>query len=420
MKIAPLSTNDPWFSHVLTHGKAYVEVLTGVPVEATILVEQVNFVHTGADENYRPRLHLQGRLVKVEAPTVELPYAVTEIEYRADFGPLADAFYDFSSQQLAHLVAKGYFEKGFEVPDAMKGLMYVLPAQAKIVFVSPETLDEPPVVFLEVEDLNSMRVNEKISGYELAGYFPNLIAQREAERETDLEKPIGEHDMDFSTMFARTAPELDLFAGEAGHLSHEAEQTVEHQVSSEAEAAHRQTSEERLEHLYRDQVAARMIEETLLTAAPERPVESHESAGISLFDDGLLAFEMEDGFDGDLDFDDDDDDFDDDPTFEEDLERSRIEYLAQREYFAQRERENARTGLAQDTEREPMLLDGLNESDTRSDGGDTLKDRVERLQAERDTLSHQAARRAAHADSEAGVENDGAIVHERADDLELS
>lgn len=315
MKIAPLLTNDPWFPHVTQHGKAYVESLSGVPVEATILVEQVGFTHAGADEHYRPRLHLQGRLQKLEAPTVELPYGVQEMEFHSDHGPLADAFYEFTAKQLARLALKGYFESGFEIPSAMTGIEYVLPATARMMFVAPSASDEPPVLFVEVENINALMVSEMSSGYDLSAYFPDMLAALQTQRDLHAgQREAVVEGVDFTQ-------ERDLFADE--------QQVEEPQEPQEPviEAEPEQIVSDEVERVYREQIAARLeagaAEE--LTGATTRGA---SGSGVALPEDGVVAFEMDDSVDGSVLYTPDLIDFDeDDEEFEAELERSRRAHL---------------------------------------------------------------------------------------------
>jgi len=172
MKLAALSTNDPWFNHVITHGDSYVRVLKDVPLELTVFMEQVNFVHLDEEVHYRPVLHLYGRVLRIEAPYVELPHGVSSLEYPPNNSQYVDSFYHFTNSQLGELAQKGYFTEGFDVPDRMKGIEYILPAQARLVIVSPTQLDDPPVVFVEILDANSLQTDQDTSGYDLASYFP--------------------------------------------------------------------------------------------------------------------------------------------------------------------------------------------------------------------------------------------------------
>lgn len=312
MKIAPLLTNDPWFPHVTQHGKAYVESLSGVPVDATILVEQVGFTHAGADEHYRPRLHLQGRLQKLEAPTVELPYGVQEMEFHSDHGPLADAFYEFNAKQLAQLALKGYFEPGFEIPSAMTGIEYVLPATARMMFVAPSASDEPPVLFVEVEDINALMVSEMSSGYDLSAYFPDMLAALQKQRELHAEQrePVFEG-VDFTE-------DRDLFADE---------QQVEAPQEPVIEAEPEQIVSDEVEHVYREQIAAR-LEAGAAGELTGVTTQGAHTGGVDLPEDGVVAFEMDDSVDGSLLYTPDLIDFDeDDEEFEAELERSRRAHL---------------------------------------------------------------------------------------------
>ncbi|WP_444961783.1 AAA family ATPase [Nocardiopsis sp. M1B1] len=176
MKIAPLRITDPWFHRLARHGKADVQTLRAVPCDIAVRMETVSILHHDADQNYRPYLHLRGRLVQVQ-PDVELPYGITELPFRRGAEPVIDAFYEFDSAQLTELVRKGYFGTRFRVPESMIGIVWELPAEADFLVVAPESTAQPPVVFVDVRDQNSAVLTEETSGYNLAEYFPNYSSE---------------------------------------------------------------------------------------------------------------------------------------------------------------------------------------------------------------------------------------------------
>ncbi len=184
MKIAPLKTSDPWYGRIVNNDEIDSDTLSGVPIETTVEMELVELLHGDAESNYRPYLHLRGELTSA-VPAVALPYGVDELALRSGAGVPVDAFYDFSHKQLADLVAKGYFSPAFQVPEAMSGIPWNLPGKADFLVVAPELADEAPLVFMRVHDQNSMALDEVTSGYELTAYFPDVVAEAEAQVDVD-------------------------------------------------------------------------------------------------------------------------------------------------------------------------------------------------------------------------------------------
>ncbi|MDP9903201.1 hypothetical protein [Arthrobacter bambusae] len=329
MKIAPLKTIDPWFSHVANHHRAFVETLSGVPVEAVILMEDVSVLYD-ADRNYRPFLQLRGQLTGVCTPEVELPYGVTVMEFEPGHGPHIDAFYEFDNDQLASLVHKGYFETNFEVPASIIGIPWILPATAKLLFVSPETMDEPPIVFLEIDNANDLRVDAQNSGYELAVHFPNYTAELDVQRQSraeidrDAARGIGfdEADLSFDTEGERLTE--DLTEGERHGGAFEQSSIVDSERV--AEPAPDPSVEERRE-AEMDEKYQRNIAASLAAAGRHETTERASLAhqGYALFDDGFFRFESDVDavdIDGDLVFEADDQFLAEIRAFESDAEQA--------------------------------------------------------------------------------------------------
>lgn len=184
MKIAPLNTNDPWFGRITSDENTPKETLRAVPVENTVQMELVELLHGDQRSNFRPYLHLRGELIST-IPSVELPYGVDELLLRRGSGPVIDAFYDFDTQQLSDLVAKGYFTEAFRVPEEMSGIPWTLPGQADFVVVGPEFSDQPPVVFMSVHDRSELELDGRSLGDSLSKYFPDYHPEAEAQAEAE-------------------------------------------------------------------------------------------------------------------------------------------------------------------------------------------------------------------------------------------
>lgn len=201
MKIAPLKATDPWFHRVARHGKADVQTLSAVSCDIAVRMEAVSLLHHGADQNYRPYLHLRGRLTQIQ-PDVELPYGITELPFHRGSEPVVDAFYEFDSAQLAELVSKGYFSARFRVPESMVGIVWELPAEVDFLVVAPESAEQPPIVFVDVRDQNSAVLTEETSGYSLAEYFPDYSSEDLVQASAVSETPVPTHSGAIQDLFA--------------------------------------------------------------------------------------------------------------------------------------------------------------------------------------------------------------------------
>lgn len=188
MKIAPLKVTDPWYGKVVNNAKINATALNAVPIEGVVEMELVELLHGGPESNYRPYLHLRGEMVQV-APTVELPYGVTELPMRQGNGVAIDAFYDFNHEQLATLVTKGYFTEAFTVPEGLTQDQWVLPGAADFLVVAPVLADDAPIVFMSIHSQSNLALDEASSGYELAAYFPDVSAEAQAEAQADTAAP---------------------------------------------------------------------------------------------------------------------------------------------------------------------------------------------------------------------------------------
>lgn len=298
MKIAPLVTSDPWFSHVFNHGKAYVETLDDVPVEATVMMEHASLAFGVQAQQFRPHLQLVGQVISVRTPQVELPYDVTEMEFSPGTGPKVNALYSFSNEQLAELVRKGYFEQGFVAPPSMVGIPWELPLSTRAVFVLPDGNDEPPVVFLDFKDLASLSLDEKQSGYDLAAYFPEIAPQVELETEVK----VDQLSLDAESHFAPSA-QNDLFGSERALAARDAQEVTAALEDVPAEPAS-SLYDRNIGRRLRD---AREFGGSALRKATDDQVlpDPRIQSSMPVFDDGFLAFELEDGVlpEGEIDYD---------------------------------------------------------------------------------------------------------------------
>lgn len=190
-----------------------------------VLVDTLYFTNHGPASNYRPVLHVRGRLVGlVPYDSPEIAYGVTEVAFdrNMDGGDTTvDAFYEFSDEQLVTLVQKGFFNEGFEPPADLLNQVWQLPAHYKGIAIAPRNETEAPLVFLDVVDRDGLVIDSLTSGLDLSDYFPDYLSEiRSREQENNLSANKGvERTSVVNDMFADMDTEFD---GDEGR-SNEAE-----------------------------------------------------------------------------------------------------------------------------------------------------------------------------------------------------
>lgn len=206
MEVAPLPMTDPWSDRIQRDPKIDAQMLRGVPSDIAVNMSMVEILHHGEKLNFRPYLHLQGRIDEV-IPEVKLPYGVDKLPFKEDSGPSFDAFYEFSDDQLSDLVTKGYFTDKFKVPSDMSQTTWDLPGKADYLLVYPGTAAEPPLVFVGVQDRSEMTMTQASSEYDLHEYFPSYLNDRELPTENVIQKE------DAQVAMQRSSELSDLFEG---------------------------------------------------------------------------------------------------------------------------------------------------------------------------------------------------------------
>lgn len=172
MRTAGLKMNDVWAHRVLRERGVETFDSRGRDAEISVLVDGVTLNHRGPEEKYRPYLHLSGELTSVHLAE-PLPYGIDTVTYEGGSGDKIDAFYEFDDEQLVALARKGYFRTGFVVPEQITGIEWELPAKVDALVLAPVSadLDQPPVVFLDVEEGSKLEVDLESCGYDLTEYF---------------------------------------------------------------------------------------------------------------------------------------------------------------------------------------------------------------------------------------------------------
>ncbi|MEV8600960.1 hypothetical protein AB0465_13895 [Streptomyces griseoviridis] len=292
MRTAGLTMNDVWAHRVLRERGVETYRLEGMTAELGVMVESLDLMHRGKEENYRPYLHMTGELRSV-TPAKALPFGISQVTYSPGQGEKVDAFYEFDDQQLVVLAGKGYFTSGFAVPDQVTGIEWELPATADMLVLAPsgaQTEGDAPVVFTQVHDIGGLEIDLESSGYDLAGYFADrskdgvpraeavvdargLKARSDAINSLFTEDELG-LDAEVKQVVGAPLPEAAPVAdGMSARL-----QQIEAEIAAEQEQyqTERASTEGTTENLYRERVVAALqtAEEKKEPFTP--PVPAHE------------------------------------------------------------------------------------------------------------------------------------------------
>ena len=203
--VTGMKRSNRWARHALSMRGVESREVKG-EADIKVFVDTLYFTNHGSRSNYRPVLHVRGRLVGLTPyGSSEIAYGVTEIDFdQMDGGATTvDAFYEFTDEQLVDLVQKGFFNEGFEPPSDLLNQVWLLPAHYEGVVIAPRNDQEAPLAFIDVIDRDGLVVDAVTSGLDLSDYFPDYLAQI---RDHETEKSV-DHTLD------RTNQVDDIFAG---------------------------------------------------------------------------------------------------------------------------------------------------------------------------------------------------------------
>lgn len=206
--VTGMRRSNRWVQRALSMRDVETREVEG-EADIKVLVDTLYFTNHGPASNYRPVLHVRGRLVGlVPYDSPEIAYGVTEVTFdrNMDGGDsTVDAFYEFSDEQLVALVQKGFFNEGFEPPADLLNQMWQLPAHYKGIAIAPRNETEAPLVFLDVVDRDGLVIDSENSGLDLSDYFPDYLSEirsRESENSLSADRSLE-----------RTSQVNDMFAG---------------------------------------------------------------------------------------------------------------------------------------------------------------------------------------------------------------
>lgn len=189
-------------------------------------VMHAELVHGSAEDNHRPMLMLYGELRDLE-PSVTLPMGIEKVVYPVGLGPSITGVYHFTDQQLQVLVGdKGYFSKGFAVPEDIRSNLYEIDLPFDITVLLPVYENDVPVVVPLLSYDGLIDFSEQYSGYDLVEVFPDYEPSREVENEATLNSTI-DFDIDRESLD-------DIFAEENRRY---AQEEYERQLAAEIQEA---------------------------------------------------------------------------------------------------------------------------------------------------------------------------------------
>jgi hypothetical protein len=270
-----MKRSNRWARHALSMRGVESREVKG-EADIKVLVDTLYFTNHGARSNYRPVLHVRGRLVGlVPYGSPEIAYGVTEVDFdQMDGGTTTvDAFYEFTDEQLVDLVQKGFFNEGFEPPNDLLNQIWMLPAHYEGVVIAPRNEQEAPLAFLDVIDRDGLVVDAVTSGLDLSDYFPDYLAQIRA-RDHENEKFVDQ-------ALDRTNQVDDVFAGMESQFDDEGTdgRTNEAEGASIAQALSGEPTvlpvmdSPLFDALMRNAQAAQRADETEAEVAPEAEIE---------------------------------------------------------------------------------------------------------------------------------------------------
>lgn len=208
--VTAMRRSNPWATRALSMRGIETQEVEG-DGDIKVMVDTLYFTNHGPKSNYRPALHIRGRLVGL-APydTPEIAYGVTEVTFDDQTEgevPTVDAFYEFTDEQLVVLVGKGYFNEGFEPPSDLIDQVWTLPARYQALVIAPEHDSDAPLVFVDVIDRDGLLIDSEMSGLFLSDYFPDYLSYLRERREAG-----SEYTVDPS--MERTSEIDDVFEGQ--------------------------------------------------------------------------------------------------------------------------------------------------------------------------------------------------------------
>lgn len=182
MKIFGITPDNILSSRVVNYiDPKTIDKYEDVEGEAEIKFDDVFLMHMGSEQNFRPYLQMVGHLHTFKPYSTKLKYGIDAIDFGKRRPPVMYS-YHFNDDEIKSLIDKGYYNKGFCVPDIFTRSPFELPMKCNISVAAPDLSkrnDDVPIVLI-VLDSYEHDIDKESSGYDdLVGYFKSATEKFE-------------------------------------------------------------------------------------------------------------------------------------------------------------------------------------------------------------------------------------------------
>lgn len=120
------------------------------------------------DNPGRPYMHLVGECDSIRG---DMPYGVSELTFENSKGIPVDFIYEFTNDELANLVQKGLYSRGFACPDILYQSVMEMPITCDLTVVRPQMSGDIPIIFADIKNKDHILTNSEQSQYDITSYF---------------------------------------------------------------------------------------------------------------------------------------------------------------------------------------------------------------------------------------------------------
>lgn len=171
MRTPGQTTDSPDFGAVRGISSQDREEVKDLPCYGDITVTNA---YMGANSWYdrdnpgRPYMHLVGECDSIRG---DMPYGVSELTFENTKGIPVDFIYEFTNDELANLVQKGLYNRGFACPDILYQSVMEMPITCDLTVVRPQMSGDIPIIFADIKNKEHILTNSEQSQYDITSYF---------------------------------------------------------------------------------------------------------------------------------------------------------------------------------------------------------------------------------------------------------
>lgn len=171
MRTPGQTTDSPDFGAVRGISSQDREEVKDLPCYGDITVTNA---YMGANSWYdrdnpgRPYMHLVGECDSIRG---DMPYGVSELTFENTKGIPVDFIYEFTNDELANLVQKGLYSRGFACPDILYQSVMEIPITCDLTVVRPQMSGDIPIIFADIKNKEHILTNSEQSQYDITSYF---------------------------------------------------------------------------------------------------------------------------------------------------------------------------------------------------------------------------------------------------------